>query len=74
MDFDDKEQYPFLLLGKHHVLDDPLCKYSDICSKTQETHISDITKYARDNIGEINLFMKTYRDLKEIKDRIPFIY
>jgi len=41
MDFDDKEQYPFLLLGKNHVLDDPLCKYSDICSRIQETHISE---------------------------------
>lgn len=40
LDFDDKEQYPFLLLGKHHVLDDPLCKYSDICSKIQPNQIS----------------------------------
>lgn len=55
MDFDDKEQYPFLLLGKHHVLDDPLCRYSDICSKTQETHIpkklfEQIALTAEDNI------------------------
>jgi hypothetical protein len=40
MDFDDKEQYPFLLLGKYHILDDPLCKYSDICSKMPEMRIS----------------------------------
>lgn len=55
MDFDDKEQYPFLLLGKHHVLDDPLCKYSDICSKMQGTNISQrlleqIAITAEDNI------------------------
>lgn len=55
LDFDDKEQYPFLLLGKHHVLDDPLCKYSDTCSKMQETHISEklleqIILTAEDNI------------------------
>lgn len=55
MDFDDKEQYPFLLLGKHHVLDDPLCKYSDICSKIPEAHIPEklldqIELTAEDNI------------------------
>lgn len=55
LDFDDKEQYPFLLMGKHHVLDDPLCKYSDICSKIQEEHTSkklmeQIVLTAEDNI------------------------
>lgn len=55
LDFDDKEQYPFLLMGKHHVLDDPLCKYSDICSKMQEAHIlkkllEQIVLTAEDNI------------------------
>ena len=58
MDFDDKEQYPFLLLGKHHVLDDPLCKYSDICSKMQKTHMPEklleqIAITAEDNINLI---------------------
>jgi len=55
MDYDDKEQYPFLLLGKHHVFDDPLCKYSDICSKIQQAHTSEklleqIALTAEDNI------------------------
>lgn len=33
MDFDDQEHLPFLLIGKRHVLDDPLSKYSEICNK-----------------------------------------
>lgn len=55
MGFDDKEQYPFLLLGKHHILDDPLCKYSDICITMPETRMSkklfeQISITAEDNI------------------------
>lgn len=34
MDYDDNEHLPFLLIGEKHVLDDPLSKYSEICSKT----------------------------------------
>ena len=30
MDYDDQEYVPFLLLGKKHILDDPLGKYSEI--------------------------------------------
>lgn len=33
MDYDDNEHLPFMLIGKKHVLDDPLSKYSEICSK-----------------------------------------
>lgn len=32
MDYDDQEYVPFLLLGKKHILDDPLGKYSEICN------------------------------------------
>lgn len=37
MDFDDNEHLPFLLMGEKHVLDDPLSKYSEICSKMPES-------------------------------------
>lgn len=33
LDFDDKDHLPFLLMGDKHILDDPLCKYSEICKK-----------------------------------------
>lgn len=33
LDFDDLEHLPFLLMGDKHVLDDPLSKYSEICSQ-----------------------------------------
>lgn len=36
MDFEDNEHLPFLLMGKKHVLDDPLSKYSEIHSKMPE--------------------------------------
>ena len=36
MDFDDAEHLPFLLMGEKHILDDPLCKYSEIRSKMPE--------------------------------------
>ncbi|WP_425806110.1 hypothetical protein ACHOLT_04690 [Desulfitobacterium sp. Sab5] len=33
MDIGDNEHYPFLLLGKMHILDDPLSKYSVVLAK-----------------------------------------
>ena len=36
MDFDDKEHLPFLLVGNIHILDDPLSRYSEMCSKIQD--------------------------------------
>lgn len=39
LDFDDLEHYPFLMLGKLHILDDPFCKYLEI-SKNQNNQIA----------------------------------
>lgn len=55
LDFDDNEQYPFLLLGTNHILDDPLCKYSEICSQipdgmASEEFLGQIKKTAEDNL------------------------
>lgn len=36
MGFDDSEHLPFLLMGNKHVLDDPLCKYSEVRSRMQD--------------------------------------
>ena len=36
MDFEDSEHLPFLLMGKEHVLDDPLSTYAEICSKMSD--------------------------------------
>ena len=44
MDYEDKEQYPFLLLGKQHILDDPLCKYSSICNSLDDPNTVEILK------------------------------
>lgn len=33
MDLSDNEQYPFLLIGKYHIFDDPLCRYAEIYNK-----------------------------------------
>lgn len=44
MDYEDKEQYPFLLLGKQHILDDPLCKYSSICNSLDDPNVVEILK------------------------------
>lgn len=59
MDIEDKEQYPFLLLGKQHVLDDPLCKYAEICSKMSNDRntafmYQQIIKAAEDDIKLIS--------------------
>lgn len=59
MDVEDKEQYPFLLLGDQHILDDPLCKYAEICIKmpdgqTSELLYQQIIKAAEDDIRIIN--------------------
>lgn len=36
MDYDDNEHLPFLLIGENHILDDPLCKYSETCNNMPE--------------------------------------
>lgn len=59
MDIEDKEQYPFLLLGDQHILDDPLCKYAEICIKMPDGKVSEllyqqIVKAAEDDIRVIN--------------------
>lgn len=59
MDIEDKEQYPFLLLGDQHILDDPLCKYAEICIKMPDGIASEllyqqIVKAAEDDIRVIN--------------------
>lgn len=59
MDIDDKEHYPFLLLGKQHVLDDPLSKYAEICSKMPNDHnaafmYQQIIKAAEDDVKIID--------------------
>ena len=59
MDIEDKEQYPFLLLGDQHILDDPLCKYAEICIKMPDSMASEllyqqIVKAAEDDIRVIN--------------------
>ena len=59
MDIEDKEQYPFLLLGDQHILDDPLCKYAEICIKMPDGTASEllyqqIVKAAEDDIRVIN--------------------
>lgn len=56
LDFNENEQYPFLLIGSQHILDDPLCKYSGICSKMPEGKIAEtlfeqISKTAEDNLN-----------------------
>jgi len=33
IDFEDNEHLPFLLMGKKHIFDDPLSRYSEICNK-----------------------------------------
>ena len=59
LDYEDNEHIPFLLLGKQHVLDDPLSKYSSICKNLTDTKSSNILydqikKTAEDNIKIID--------------------
>ena len=59
LDIEDKEHYPFLLLGTQHVLDDPLCKYAEICSKMSDGRNAEFTykqiiKAAEDDIKIIS--------------------
>lgn len=59
LDYEDKEHFPFLLLGERHILDDPLSKYSAICkdirkNKNAPNLYEQIYKTAEDNIKIIN--------------------
>lgn len=55
MGIDDKENYPFMLLGNIHIMDDPLGKYCEICCKASEQRVTrnfleQIVLTANDNI------------------------
>lgn len=55
MDIEDKENYPFMLLGGLHIMDDPLGKYCEVCKKMGERQVSggfleQIILTAKDNI------------------------
>lgn len=55
MDIEDKENYPFMLLGGMHIMDDPLGKYCEICKKMSEEQVTgafleQIILTAKDNI------------------------
>ena len=72
MDFEDKEHLPFLLVGKRHVLDDPLSKYSEICNKMPEGKDADymyeqICMTATDNL---KILEKTDRNILILPLRI----
>ena len=41
LDYDDSEHLPFLLIGEKHVLDDPLCKYAEMCNKMPKDSVSE---------------------------------
>lgn len=58
LDYDDNEHLPFLLIGKQHVLDDPLSRYSAMFQNLTDTKAShmlydQIGKTAEDNINII---------------------
>ena len=36
LDYDDYEHIPFLMIGRNHILDDPLSIYSELCNKIPE--------------------------------------
>lgn len=59
MDIDDKENYPFMLMGNIHIMDDSLGKFAEVCNKMKNENISRefvelIIETARDNIKVIN--------------------
>lgn len=55
MDFEDKEHLPFLLMGNKHILDDPLSKYSEMCSKIPDGKNSDLLYSQIEMTAEDNL-------------------
>lgn len=55
MDIEDKENYPFMLLGGMHIMDDPLGKYCELCKRMREGQVTggfleQIILTAKDNI------------------------
>ena len=59
LDISDGEQYPFVLLGSVHLVDDPLSKYSEVAAKGFGGNFSEKLKEqiilsAKDNIRIIN--------------------
>lgn len=55
MDIDDKENYPFMLVGDMHIMDDPLQKYCEMCRKMGQNQVvgvflEQIVLTAKDNI------------------------
>ena len=50
LDYDDKEHYPFLLLGEKHILDDPLCKYAELSNTFPQDSKSSLFKILNEQI------------------------
>lgn len=72
MDFEAKEHLPFLLVGRRHVLDDPLSKYSEFCNKMPVGKAADymyeqICMTATDNL---KILEKTNRNILILPLRI----
>lgn len=40
MDIENRENYPFLLLGNIHIMDDSLGKYAEVCNKLESENIT----------------------------------
>lgn len=59
LDYHNNNQYPFLLLGKNHILDDPLVAYADIVFKNKnevwtKTFLSQIIIASENNLEILN--------------------
>lgn len=65
LDIGDNEQYPFILLGKMHIVDDPLSKYSEVAVKGINGKFSDKLKEQIELTAADNI-----RILSEYKGRI----
>lgn len=44
LDVDDFEHFPFIMLGKLHIVDDPLSKYSQICGAVENEKFTESLK------------------------------
>lgn len=65
LDIGDYEHYPFVTLGKYHLWDDPICKYTEIAGKTKNI---DLDKKLKEQI--ISTINDNIRIIDEASDII----
>lgn len=70
LDINDLEHYPFVIMGKIHVIDDPLCKYSKVFNNIEDEVFAN--KLKSQIIGSVEANIKILEEYSSYFLILPF--